>query len=595
MFNQRIYMNNLKFFLAILSLGLLLSCNSESKKNKTNKYSLYYGGDIVTMEGAEGSSVEAVVTEGSKIVFTGDLKTAKEKFEPAKEINLEGQTMMPGFIEQHLHPMLGALTLNMPVIAPEDWELPSKTWTAAKDKADYLTKLKAIFAEHKDSNKVFFSWGFHQMFHGDVNRNILDGISKEVPIALWHRSGHEFIVNSAFLNKYRITEKDINSKASEVAQKQINFKRGHFFENGAMTYLLPMIIGDLASPERLKAGLIQMVELLHQNGVTAYNEPGAQMDANMAKMYTEILGGSDVPMYSYFIYEGNTPLMGKGEQGLLDFEKTMLGLLPAEGKIKFLPKKVKFLHDGAIISQLMQMKDPYTDGHQGEWMLTPDLLEKGTKVFWDKGYQIHIHVNGDKGLESVISVIEKRMKENPRKDHRTVIVHFANSTDEQVKRLADLGCIISANPYYVTGFSEKFAQIGLGQERADAMVRLAPAEKLGVSISLHSDLPMGPADPLFLAWCAVTRKNVNGKVFRKDLALSKHAALKAITIDAAYSWSEEHNIGSIKVGKTANFTIIDKNPYKENDDRLKDINVLATVFEGKSYPIDKAKGKRSLK
>lgn len=579
-------MNNLKNLLTILSIALLFSCNSETKKNDSSNYLLYFGGDILTMEGAEGSTVEAVVTNGSKIVFAGNLKTAKEKFENAKEVNLEGKTMMPGFIEQHLHPMLGALTLNMPVIAPEDWELPTKTWPAAKDNADYLNKLKAVFAVHKDSNKVFFTWGFHQMFHGEINRTLLDGISKDVPMAIWHRSGHEFIVNSAFLNKYGITVQDIKAKASKVAQKQINFEKGHFFENGAMTYLLPRIISDLSSPERLKGGLIQMIKLLHRNGITAYNEPGAQMDASMAKMYKEILGGPDVPMYSYFIYEGNTPLMSKGEQGVIDYEDTMLSLLPTEGKIKFLPKKVKFLHDGAIISQLMQMKDPYTDGHHGEWMLTPELLEEGTKIFWDKGYQIHIHVNGDEGLASVINVIEKRMKENPRKDHRTVIVHFANSTDEQVKKLAELGCIISANPYYVTGFSEKFGQIGLGQERADAMVRLAPAEKLGISISLHSDLPMGPADPLYLAWCAVTRKNISGKVFRKDLALSKHGALKAITIDAAFSWGEENNIGSIKEGKTANFTIIDKNPYKESDEMLKDIKVLATVFEGKYYPID---------
>jgi len=546
---------------------------------------LYFGGDIVTMEGSPGSTVEAVVTEGSKIVFAGDLKTAKEKYASASELNLQGQTMMPGLIEQHLHPFLGALTLSMPVIAPEDWELPTQTWPAAKDNADYLAKLKAAFAQHPDANQTFFTWGYHQYFHGELNRKMLDAISTTTPIGVWHRSAHEFIVNSAFLKKFGIDAADLK-KTSEIAQKQSNLDKGHFLENGAMVYLLPKIYTDLASPERFRVGLKQMVSLLHQNGVTAYNEPGALMDPATAALYMEVLGAEEVPMYSYFIVEGNTMFMAKKDSSLIYYEKTR-DMLPKEGKIRFFEKQIKFLLDGAIISQLMQMKAGYLDGHHGEWMLEPALMDSGTKLFWDNGFQLHIHVNGDEGLEQLLNIIEKRMKEYPRQDHRTVMVHFANSTDEQIEKLTKLNCIVSANPYYVTGFADKYAQIGLGEERAHAMVRLAPLEKNGVSISLHSDLPMGPANPLYLAWCAITRTTNNGNVVRPDLALSRHAALKAITIDAAYSWREEERIGSIKAGKTANFTILKENPYKVDVQKLKDIAVASTVFEGRMFPVEK--------
>ena len=235
----------------------------------------------------------------------------------------------------------------------------------------------------------------------------------------------------------------------------------------------------------------------------------------------------------------------------------------------------------------MQMKDGYLDGHHGEWMADPETLDKSTKVFWEAGYQLHIHVNGDLGLEEVLKIVEKRMNENPREDHRTTIIHFANSTEEQVKKLASLGCIVSANPYYITGFGDKYAEIGLGPERAHAMVRLSPVEKLNVPISLHSDLPMAPSDPLYLAWAAVTRKTNNGNQLRPDLALSLHGAMKAITIDAAQSWRMEDQIGSISEGKIANFTILKENPYQVDPDRLKDIEIWGTVFEGKEYPIKK--------
>jgi hypothetical protein len=214
-------------------------------------------------------------------------------------------------------------------------------------------------------------------------------------------------------------------------------------------------------------------------------------------------------------------------------------------------------------------------------------MEPATKLFWDAGYQLHIHVNGDQGLDVVLNAIENRMKENPRDDHRTVIVHFANSTEEQVKKLAQLGCILSANPYYVAGFSDKYAEIGLGENRAHAMVRLKPAEDIGVPISLHSDLPMGPSDPLYLAWCATNRKTNEGNTVRPDLAISLHTAMKAITIDAAFSWRMENEIGSIKPGKKANFTILAQNPYKVGKEKLKDIEVISTIFEGTEFKVNR--------
>ncbi|MBL8002292.1 MAG: amidohydrolase [Flavobacteriales bacterium] len=574
---------------AALALALLTACGGGSSTTgdnanaDTTAYTLYHGGDIVTMEGDSGSTVEAVVVSADRIVFTGALAEARKAYPNAAAHDLRGATLMPGLIEQHLHPLLGGLFLTMPAIAPEAWETPERTWPAATSPADYLAKLKASFAAHTDTGAVFWTWGYHPYFHGKLDRGTLDALSTEVPIGVWHRSCHEFIVNSAFLKHFAIDAATV-AKAPNEARAQIDLAKGHFFENGAMMYLLPVIQGEFAGEATLRKGLALMVKQLHRKGITAYNEPGAVMDASMARLYAEVLGGADVPLFSSFLVEGNTLFMTKGDSALAYAERA-LDQLPREGKVRFLPGHIKFLADGAIISQLMQMKDGYLDGHHGEWMLKPEYLGPATKLFWDKGYQLHIHVNGDLGLEEVLNAIAQRMQENPRQDHRTVIVHFANSTDAQVKRASELGCIISANPYYVTGFADKYCQIGLGCERSNAMVRLGPAEDLGMHISLHSDLPMGPADPLYLAWCAVTRTTHEGHVVRPDLAVSRHTALRAITIEAAYSWRMEEELGSIKVGKKANFTVLAKNPYRVPIAELKDIPVQATVFEGRLFPV----------
>jgi predicted amidohydrolase YtcJ len=254
------------------------------------------------------------------------------------------------------------------------------------------------------------------------------------------------------------------------------------------------------------------------------------------------------------------------------------------GKVAFFPKQIKLFVDGAIISQLMQMKDGYTDGHHGEWMMTPEHLRERIKLYWDAGYQIHTHVNGDLGLEVLLDALEKSKLEHDRPDHRSVIVHFANSTEEQVARIERLGAIVSANPYYPVGFADMYSKYGLGPERADTMVRSGSVIKRHIPLSFHSDLPMGPSDPLFFVWCAVNRVTPSGRTAAPGQRITVDDALRGITIESAYSWRKENELGSIAPGKTANFTVLEQDPYAVDPLKIKDIPVWGTVFEGRIFP-----------
>ncbi|KJF95293.1 amidohydrolase [Photobacterium angustum] len=571
------------------SLMLLLASTSFSahaNENKDPQTTIFYGGPVITMEKSQPRAEAVVTSKYGKIVYVGSEKEALKQYPNSKKVDLEDKVLMPGFIEQHLHPFLAALALNMPVIAPEEWQLPSKTWPAVTNHDDYIAALTAQEKALKDPNEVLWTWGFNNFFHGELSRQELDKITKTRPIGVWHRSAHEFYVNSAFIEKFGLNQADIDKLGKEVAD-QANLEKGHFLEGGALIYLLPRIAPELGSKERFSAGLKQMVTMLHQKGVTAYNEPGAFIPDYMIDTYLDILGSESTPMYSFFTPESKTPYFAKGKAGVLKEVERITTILPEDGKVRFFDKQVKLLFDGAIISQLMKMKDGYTDGHHGEWIQTPEDVEAITKIFWENDYQILVHVNGDLGVEKLIKILEKRQAEYPREDHRFTIIHFANSTDEQVEKLKSLGAIISVNPYYVTGFSEKFGEVGLGKERAHSMVRLATIEKQGIPVSLHSDAPMAPSDPLSLAWSAATRLTNEGNVIRPDLALSRDAALRGITIEAAYSWGQEETLGSIKTGKIANFTVLEQDPYKVEIKTLKDIPIYGTVFEGKLFPIDK--------
>lgn len=148
------------------------------------------------------------------------------------------------------------------------------------------------------------------------------------------------------------------------------------------------------------------------------------------------------------------------------------------------------------------------------------------------------------------------MRRNPRFGHRTVLVHFAVSDPDQVARIKNLGAIVSGNPYYVTALSDQYSEVGLGPKRADAMVRLGDLTRNGIRWSLHSDMPMAPADPLFLMWCAVTRLTASGRVADPDQRASIEDALRGVTIEAAYSLKLEDEIGTLEPGKRANMTIL---------------------------------------
>jgi len=579
---------NKKFSVFLMFVGsvlLYLPAMAKELSLSMPDTTIYLGGDIVTME-KDQPTAEAVVTDQSgRILFVGSKASALATYPTSNEFNLDGKTLMPGFIEQHLHPVLGALTLSIPVIAPEEWRLPHKTWPAVLGYNDYMKALSKVEESMGGNQDILWTWGYNQFFHGFISRSKLDGISTKRPIAVWHRSAHEFYLNSAMIAHLGITQEDIN-KAGPAIAKQIDLEKGHFYEGGFMVYLLPKVFPELANEQRMRQGLQQMVEMLHMRGVTAFSEPGAYIPPNAESIYLEVLGSDNTPMYSFFVPESKLPYYREGKNGVEKAVVDSTTIFPNKGKVRFMKGQVKVLLDGAIISQLMQMKDGYLDGHHGEWIQSPEEVEEITKIFWEKDYQIHVHVNGDLGVETLINIVKKRQDEYPREDHRFTIVHFANSTDEQVRQLKELGAIISINPYYVTGFGEAFSRVGLGKKRAESMVRSASIEKEGMHISLHSDMPMGPADPLYLAWSAATRHTLSGHVLRSDLALSRDAALRGITIEAAYSWQMEKILGSIKVGKIANFTILEENPYKVELDALKNIQVYGTVFEGKLFPVE---------
>jgi len=550
---------------------------------------IYTARRILTMEWDQPEAT-AVAVSGAHILAVGSLADVKAALGDRPydlDPRFADKVILPGFVEHHLHPLLGAGTMATDaVIAIEDWHMPTRTWPAAADATAYWSALRTAIAESKTGPATFMTWGYHHVFHGPLARQDLDNLSPERPLIVWHRSCHEMFLNTAALAKYGITADSVRGHG--LASEQVDFAKGHFYEKG-LTLAVGSVLKDVFTPERLRAGLETLRLYLHSKGVTTICEPGTQLVRPLHELYETVLSADNVPFRTYFIPDGRALFDEAKSAGTLDrlVPATEAFLGWGRGKVKWLPHQVKLFADGAVFSLLMQVQEPYLDGHHGEWIAVPEDYAAAVRTYWEAGYQIHTHVNGDAGLEVVVRALDERLAKAPRPDHRFTIVHFAVSTEEQVKRLGRARAVVSANPYYVTALADRFGHVGLGPRRADSMVRLGSVKKENLTISLHSDMPMAPADPLLLAWAAATRTTASGRTADPGQRIAVDQALRSVTIDSAFTIRLEDRIGSIKPGKIADFTILDDDPLSVAASDLHRIGVWGVVFEGSVRPVDR--------
>ena len=340
----------------------------------------------------------------------------------------------------------------------------------------------------------------------------------------------------------------------------------------------------MASPRRVQAGLQFVEKYFHSNGITLGSEPGGLLSKPLQDAQNAVLGDAETPFRFYFIVDGKSIATAYPDDQVATASEQLLSW--GQGMTAFLPRQVKLFADGAIYSQAMQLREAYADGHAGEWMMDRAVFERAFRLYWDAGYQVHVHVNGDQGLDMVLDQLEANLERNLREDHRTVIVHFAISQPDQVERIKRLGAIVSANPYYPVALADNYRENGLDPERADTMVRLGDVERAGISYSFHSDMPMAPAQPLSLMSFAVNRITNDGNLRAAEQRVSRVGALKAVTLNAAYSLQLENEVGSIESGKLANFTILSDNPVTCDASKIRDIEVWGTVQEGRVLPIE---------
>lgn len=545
---------------------------------------VYVARKILTMDPGlpEATAVAVLAGRIAAVGNLADLESWTRKYPHKIDRTFEDKVLIPGFIAAHEHPIVAASTITRkPLTAFYPTPNPfGPDITGVKGKAEALSRLRDFVDDQPDSTETVFSWGYDVIaMGGHLNKDDLDEVSITRPIVVWDASVHFAYGNSAYLTQRGVRAEDA-ARISGIELGEDGEPNGQFLATAAAAYaLVPEISKAMAG---MKSLVDQVTRLNRQTGITTTTELAfGLVDIGFeSQFFPDYYNDPDIPLRIVVVADAATYGEKHGDDAVAAVRA--LAELNTE-KVVF--SGVKFFADDAFLGLAMALREPgYIDPDlKAIWNTAPERMAEAMRPWWNAGFRIHIHSNGDASQDAVLNALSSLQDGKPRFDHRFVFEHFGLSSPDQIRRLKALGATASVNPSYLYLRGEINADY-IGKNRAAMAARLATLVREGVPTAIHSDLPVAPADPLLLMWMAVNRMGQSGAVLGAQERVTAAQALRMVTIDAAYVLGMDSRIGSIEPGKHADFTVLDANPLEVAPETIRDIGVWGTVFAGKKYP-----------
>lgn len=528
---------------------------------------LYFNGPILTMD-TGNSTPEAVLTEGQTIRAAGSEAELRAQM-PAgtQEMDLQGQTLIPAFIDPHGHfPDPGFIRLfRVDLASPPRGNCP--------DIATALERLRAKAAETPAGEWVMgVLFDNTSIAEGRMpTRSELDSVSTKHHIWVIHASGHNGSANSLALERHGV---------NRDTPDPLGGRFGRVPETGALTGLIEGLsamreMGDtdfLIDRERFWAGFNSCRDEYLSYGVTYAQNAWATRE--MLEHFTSLPADQD-PGYDLMLLP-----IGELEPALSNGPDP----LKWPGNPHFTLGPRKLFTDGAFQLQTAFLSAPYhkpvdPEHPCGMSYESEEEHRFQVKKLHDLGFQIHCHCNGDAGAQMFIDAVAAALEANPRADHRHTIIHGQALRDDQLQQMAQLGITVSFFPAHVHFWGDRHYDTFLGQERAERISPCASAERYGVRYTIHNDASVTPTRPIHLAHCAVNRITAGGRRLGEAQRISALSALRAQTIDAAWQVFQEDTRGSIEPGKLADLAVLSRNPL-EDPDCIETTKVTRTIRRG---------------
>ena len=559
--------------ITLISAGLTATAFSVAAAQVAD--TIFFGGPIVTVN-QKNEEVQALAVQNGKIVAVGkkDVVLKEWRANTTQLIDLKGQTLMPGFVEPHIHIVMTAMTevlwLNLSNFTPQYDTLDTLS-QKLKERLNTLPKGQWLGAFGVDPSRT-------QPFMAELTADILDKVSTEVPIAVMNQSGHILYVNHKALEVAGINDKTPNPGDGGIYMRDAQGRlTGVVVEPSAILSILKH--APAPTEAELAVAMQKTAKMIASKGVTTSAEItlGLMLGLdNEIKLFNNIVHNQDFPLRVRAYLYG--PLLAKGTNGLK----------PNDGDDKLRYVGVKFVSDGSTQGITAALSEPYIypKGTQfrGNLDYADDQIYKMTKPVFDQGWQIATHANGDRTIEQTLNTYAKLLANSPDpKARRLRIEHFTINTPEQVKKAAQLGVIPGFTIGHVDYWGEAFHNHIVGPERANRIDPSASFKKEGARFAYHSDSPVSNVGPLNYISEGAGRlwQKAPRKVLGPDERVSVDDAIRAVTINAAYEMFSDDKLGSLEVDKQADLVVLSDNPRKTPIEKIRSIGVKETWIDGK--------------
>jgi len=541
---------------------------------------------VITMDPGRPHA-DAVAVKDGRILSVGSLTTMKpwlDRLDHVIDETFADKFVLPGFIDPHTHFSMSGAFLGLHYVGPIESPGPNGMNPALTSRSAVMSHLRALHEGMSDRDRPLFAWGFDPAIQGgQLDRDELDLISRERPVWIISYAPHFVYTNSAMIERLGATEDLSIHGVGRYADGRLN---GQFVEVAAVQYALSPFLDDVMRPDRNEEALRMLGQTAKKAGITTTADMAfgfTNFDKEWLE-YKKVVRSEDFPLRMVLVPLESAIYKAHGEDSAR-FVSSLEAL--SDEKLRF--HGIKFINDGSYPAMSLRVKFPgYLDGGNGLRGDVPwDELADRMFPYWENRIQIHAHANGDETIDAVLDTLASLQSKKPRFDHRYTIEHYCISTTDQARRLKALGGAASVNNYFVHYRGQIHSNQGFGPDRSEATARLGSLEREGVIFALHSDfsLVVVPLHPLTAVWVAVNRIAADGEtVLAPGERIGLERAMRAITIDAAYVLGLDSELGSLEVGKIADFTIVDKDPFETNVLAIRDIPIWGTVLSGVKQP-----------
>jgi predicted amidohydrolase YtcJ len=512
---------------------------------------------------------------GTNVLISGDRITAvgtTVELQGAEIVDLDGGTLLPGFIDSHAHPVFGGM------------QLLGCDLTAATDPAWYLRIIDRFARENPDREWITGGgWSLPAFPGGIPTRQALDSVVSDRPVFLQNRDGHGAWVNSKALELAGIDQYTADPPDGRIERDGRGDPVG-MLQEGAMqlvTRLLPPVtdndryLGLLAGQDYLLSlGVTGWQDAIVGNGFGEEDATDAyRRAANAGTLLANVVGA----------------LWWQRHQGLEQLED-LLRRRDSDGVGRFRPTSVKMMLDGVAENHTAALLDPYLDSHgcatenSGLDFIDPEELPRFVTELDKNGFQVHFHALGDRAVRNALNAIEAARHANKDSTIRHHLAHLQVIHPDDIPRFAALGATANIQPLWATNEAQmtELTIPFLGETRSTWQYPFAALAKAGAHICGGSDWPVSSPDPLLGVHVAVNRSVPESATnpFLPEQAISIQTALAAYTAGSARINGLQNTAGHIEAGHDADLAIVDADLAAIPDAEICQASVRQTWIRG---------------